>query len=112
MLSSFGGKRLSTNHQCRHFIQDVHVIWLFSASADSRPMVGRLSSESDSLYAAPQPTVNVVGLWRRSSADRKTLRLIKVIGEVCFNVIAPVGKQKVYLSADKHAKFLLADCLS
>ena len=28
-----------------------------------------------------------------SSADRKSLQLIKVIGEVCFNVIAPVGRQ-------------------
>ena len=68
-----------------------------------RSTVGR--SSSDSLYAVPQ--VNVVG---RSSADRKALQLIKVIGEVCFNVIAPVGRQKLYLSADKHAKFLSADC--
>ena len=77
-------------------------------------MVGR--SSSDSLYAASQ--VNVVG--RRSAdrratvgisyADRNTLQLIKVIGEVCFNVIASVGRQKLYLSADIHAKLLSADC--
>ena len=36
-------------------------------------------------YLMCRPTVG------RLSADRKTLQLIKVIGEVCFNVIAPVG---------------------
>ena len=62
-----------------------------------RPTVGR--SSPDSLYAVPH--VNVVGrrsadgrpIVSRLSADRKTLQLIKVIGEVCFNVIAPVGRQ-------------------
>ena len=60
-------------------------------------MVGR--SSPDSLYAAQQ--ANVVG---RRSADRKTLQLIKVIGEVCFNVVAPVD-----LSADNYAKFFSVD---
>ena len=43
-FSSFlGGKRLSTNHQCHHFIQDAHNgICLSNASADSRPIVARL----------------------------------------------------------------------
>ena len=56
-----------------------------------------------SLYATRQ--VNVVGQRSadrratvdRSSADRKTLQLIKVIGEVCFNVITPVGRQKLFI---------------
>ena len=35
----------------------------------------------------------IVGL---SSADRKALQLIKVIGEVCFNVVAPVGRRNCF----------------
>ena len=65
-----------------------------------RPMVGR--SSPDSLYAAPQ--VNAVGRRSvdsratvgRSPADRKTLQLIKVIGEVCFNVIQQLATKTIY----------------
>ena len=75
-------------------------------------MVGR--SSSDLLYAGPQVslvdrrTADCRATVGRSLADQNTLQLIKVIGEVSLNVIASVGKQKLYLSANKHAKFLSA----
>ena len=54
-------------------------------------------------YLMRRPTVG------RSSTDRKSLQLIKVIGEVYFNVIAPVGRQNCILSVDENLKFLSAD---
>ena len=33
----------------------------------------------------------------------RCVNVINVIDEVCFNVITPVGRQKLYLSADQHS---------
>ena len=54
-------------------------------SADGRPMVGRLS------------------------ADRKTLQLIKVIGDVCLLLLLQSADKKLYFSANKNAKLFSAD---